>query len=343
MKFRLKTTLAMLICLGILSANGARADVSYYDPVTGEPECWKCHTGDRKYSIDYTLESTCSECHGNDYSDKFNDIDGRYKNKEDKAKNVAEFVQAAALKEPTAPTAPKPARKNKEKTGSTNDMALVPGGPFTMGSNDWWPKCQPEHKADVDDFYMDKYEVTNIRYKAFVDDTNRPSPEHWIGGSIPEGRESHPVVNVSWNDAANFCAWEGKRLPKEKEWEKAARSTDARIFPWGNEFDEEKANTPQYGLNDTMPVGSFENGTSPYGIYDMAGNVWEWTADWFKPYPGNQHPDENYGEKYRVLRGGSWYDCTYYKCGISAPTYNRIFFAPQSMNNNFGFRCAKDK
>ena len=90
-----------------------------------------------------------------------------------------------------------------------------------------------------------------------------------------------------------------------------------------------------------MPVGSFENGKSPYGVYDMAGNVWEWTADWFKPYPMNTHPDENYGEKYRVVRGGSWYDCTYYRCGISAPSYNRIFFNPNTRNNNFGFRCAK--
>lgn len=340
MKSPLRTSLAILVFLGIVSASGARADVSDYDPVTGEPECSKCHTGDRKYSIDYTLDSTCSECHGNVYSDKFNAIDGRYKQGEDEAKNFAGFVQTASGKDPAAP-AQKTARK--KKNGSTKDMALVPGGPFTMGSNEWWPKCQPEHKAIVEAFYMDRHEVTNIRYKAFADATNRPTPEHWIDGNIPKGKEDHPVVNVSWHDAADFCKWEGKRLPGEKEWEKAARGSDARIFPWGNEFDKNKGNTPQYGRNATMPVGSFENGKSPYGIYDMAGNVWEWVDDWFKPYPGNQHPDENYGERYRVLRGGSWYDCTYYKCGISAPTYNRIFFAPDSMNNNFGFRCAKDK
>jgi formylglycine-generating enzyme required for sulfatase activity len=211
-----------------------------------------------------------------------------------------------------------------------------------MGSNDWWPKCQPEHKISLKGFYIDKYEVTNKRYKRFVEAARRKPPAHWVNGEIPKGRADHPVVFVTWNDANDFCQWEGKRLPTEPEWEKSARGTDKRTFPWGDKFDAHKGNMPQLGKGDTMPVGSFENGKSPYGIYDLAGNVWEWTDDWFKPYPGNKHPDENYGEKYRVLRGGSWYDCTYYKCGISAPTYNRIFFNPLTMNNNFGFRCAKD-
>lgn len=221
-------------------------------------------------------------------------------------------------------------------------MAYIPAGEFTMGSNDWWPKSQPEHKRFLNAFFIDKFEVTNKRYKRFVDAIKRTPPAHWIDEGFPKDRANHPVIFVSWHDANDFCRWEGNRLPTEAEWEKAARGTDKRTFPWGDKFDPKRGNMPQYGKKDSMPVGSFEDGKSPYGVYDMAGNVWEWTSDWFKPYPNNTHPDENYGEKYRVLRGGSWYDCTYYKCGISAPTYNRIFFNPVTMNNNFGFRCARD-
>jgi formylglycine-generating enzyme required for sulfatase activity len=221
-------------------------------------------------------------------------------------------------------------------------MVLVPAGEFTMGSDDWWPKVQPEHRRHAGAFYIDRFEVTNRRYKRFVDATGRPAPDHWKGGVIPEGRENHPVLYVTWYTAEDFCRWEGKRLPEDYEWEKAARGPEAWTFPWGDKFERDFANTPQYGNDDTLPVGSFEQGKSYYGVYDMAGNAWEWTASWFKPYPGNNHPDENYGERYKVLKGGSWYDCTYYKCGISAPAYNRVFFQPITKNNNFGFRCAQD-
>ena len=327
MRFPLNAALALAAFMSI-APRGVRAAANDYNPVTGEPECMKCHTPDRKYSIDYTLDRTCSECHSAQYSGRFLDINNRY-------------LQEAKNDDP-APAGEK-RQVAKKKHYSNKDMAFVHGGPFIMGSNDWWPKSQPEHKVTISGFYMDKYEVTNRKYRAFVTATGRKPPDNWTGGNIPAGKEDHPVVFVSWRDAEAFCKWEGKRLPKETEWEKAARGADGRTFPWGNKFDKNKANTPQYGHGDTMPAGSFENGKSPYGIYDLAGNAWEWVDDWFKPYPGNTHPDENYGEKYKVLRGGSWYDCTYYKCGISAPAYNRIFFNPDTRNNNFGFRCAKDE
>ena len=221
-------------------------------------------------------------------------------------------------------------------------MIFIKAGDFSMGSDDWWPKSQPEHKRFVEGYYIDTFEVTNSRYQEFVKATGYPNPKHWRDGFIPPERLNHPVTYVNWFDADKFCRWEGKRLPTEPEWEKAARGIDKRIFPWGDKFSKEKGNTPQYGHGDTLPVGSFQAGISPYGLHDMAGNAFEWTNDWFKPYPGNKHPDENYGELYKLVRGGSWYDCTYYKCGISAPTYNRIFFNPYTKNNNFGFRCAKD-
>lgn len=324
---------AALIVLGfVASAAPLYAAPDDYDHLTGEPNCVKCHTPERRYSIDYTRDETCTECHGAGVSDKYNAINSRFTSQS--AENETGVVKADAA-----------SRAEQAKPAGARDMkamALVPAGEFTMGSDEWWPKSQPKHKRKLKAFYIDKFEVTNVRYSAFVAATGHKLPDNWVGGYIPRGKEHHPVVFVDWYDADAFCKWEGKRLPAEDEWEKAARGTDARGFPWGDKFAKEKANTPQYDHKDTMPVGSFENGKSPYGVYDMAGNVWEWTADWFSPYPGNKHPDENYGKKFKSVRGGSWYDCTYYKCGISAPTYNRIFFHPNTKNNNFGIRCAKD-
>ena len=313
----------------LLLAHITYASPNDYHPVTGEPKCMDCHTPDRRYSIDYTREDTCGECHDPVFSDRYAEIDSRYK------------TEAIHSKQETVEKRQKSGSKKSGTESERKDMVLVPAGEFTMGSNDWWPKSGPEHKKSVNAFYIDKYEVTNKKYKTFVDSAGYKPPDHWEGNKIPAGRENHPVVYVSWFDADAYCRWTGKKLPTEAEWEKAARGTDKRAFPWGDKFRRENANTPQLGKEDTMPVGSFEKGKSPYGVYDMAGNVWEWTSDWFLPYPGNTHPDENYGEMYRVVRGGSWYDCTYYRCGISAPTYNRIFFNPSTRNNNFGFRCAK--
>lgn len=228
-----------------------------------------------------------------------------------------------------------------------NEMVLVPAGVFTMGTNSRLPDEGPEHRVDVPAFFIDRYEVTNMQYKKFVDETKRRSPSHFVNRTFPEGKADHPVTYVSWIDADAYCAWAGKRLPTDQEWEKAARGPDGRIFPWGTEFDFYKANTPhRWKLSgkegDTAPVGSFEAGKSPYGVYDMTGNVWEWTSSWYQPYPGNTHPTENYGEKYKILKGGSWWDCSFYQCGISAPVYNRSFFLRATKNSSFGFRCAKN-
>ena len=189
--------------------------------------------------------------------------------------------------------------------------------------------------------------MTNLQYKKFIDETNRRSPCHFRNRTFPEGKADHPVTYVTWYDADAYCQWAGKRLPDDKEWEKAARGTDGRVFPWGSEFGIDKANTPVRWVSlrvkgDTTPVGAFETGKSPYGLYDMTGNVWEWTSAWYEPYPGNERITENYGKKYKTLKGGSWWDCSFYKCGISAPVYNRSFFHPRTKNESFGFRCAKD-
>jgi len=314
-----------------------------YDPVTGKPRCIKCHNGEKKYSIDYTREPSCFSCHGPGLSERYIAVNNKYREKAEEVGSGAEpvIMAKAAQVQPLKKAAIK--KSVKKHVVKKKDMVHVPTGPFTMGSDDWWPKTQPEHKRSVKGFYIDKYEVTLERYATFVKATGHSAPPNWKQGRIPSGKAGHPVTYVSWADADAFCRWEGKHLPYEDQWEKAARGTDKRAFPWGDRFSRKKANTPQLGFGNTMKVGSFPEGVSPYGVYDMAGNVWEWVDNWFKPYPGNKHPDENYGERFKVLRGGSWYDCTYYKCGISAPSYNRIFFNPDTKNNNFGFRCALDE
>ncbi|HEY5649579.1 MAG TPA: formylglycine-generating enzyme family protein [Nitrospiria bacterium] len=252
---------------------------------------------------------------------------------------------------------------SKTQGPSINEMIEIPAGEFLIGNNGRGvsegrgdPDEMPLHRFYVQAFLMDVFEVTNQQFQEFVDANVHRTPVHWKTkrppghpGSpmtYPEGKGDHPVIYVDWFDAVSYCRWVGKRLPTEEEWEKAARGTDGRIFPWGNDFDIEKANTPQRWLSknsdgDTMPIGHFENGKSPYGLYDMAGNVYEWTSSWYKPYPENHEFNGHYGYKNKIVRGGSWYDCLTYGCGLSAPTYNRSRFSPEIRNKGFGFRCAK--
>jgi len=226
-------------------------------------------------------------------------------------------------------------------------MVLVPEGEFIRGTNERLPDEGPQHHLFVKSFYIDVYEVTNLQYEHSLAFTHRPPPSHFVNSRHPEGKADHPVTFVSWFDAKAYCEWAGKRLPDDKEWEKAARGTDGRVYPWGDEFSIERVNSPVRWANlrlqgDTTPVGAFDGGKSPFGLYDTSGNVWEWTASRYEAYPGNTRQSENYGGNYRVLKGGSWWDCSFYQCGISAPVYNRSFFHPKTKNNSFGFRCAKD-
>ncbi|MFQ5852348.1 MAG: formylglycine-generating enzyme family protein [Candidatus Binatia bacterium] len=221
-------------------------------------------------------------------------------------------------------------------------MVYIPRGEFIMGTNMRWEDEGPEHVVYLHEYFMDKYEVTNADYKKFVGATGHRFPDHWKEGDYPEELANHPVTYVDWHDAAAYCQWAGKRLPSEQEWEKAARGTDGRQYPWGNAFYEDRSNSPQKKSKGTEPVGSYENGKSPYGLYDMSGNVWEWVDAWYKPHPGNNTASEEYGQKYRIIKGGSWYNCLFYNCGISAPSYNRAFLVPLTRNSTSGFRCAKD-
>ena len=231
--------------------------------------------------------------------------------------------------------------KKSEKAGSS--MAYVPAGEFIMGSNERWDDEAPEHISTTDAFYIDLNEVSNANYKVFVDAKLKTHPFHWPDGNLPQGKENHPVVYVSWFDANEYCSWAGKRLPTEQEWEKAARGEEGLIYPWGNEWSLDKSNNPYKNSTGTEPVGSYPEGRSPYGLFDISGNVWEWVDSHYLPHPGNPVTRAEYGTDKRVLKGGSWFDCLSYGCGLSAPTFNRSFFTPEVKNNSFGFRCAKTK
>jgi formylglycine-generating enzyme required for sulfatase activity len=201
-------------------------------------------------------------------------------------------------------------------TSSQDNMVMVyvPEGNFKMGLTGRSSE-QPEHTVYVDAFWIDQTEVTNKMYALCVaaGKCNPPSESRSNSRGNYYGNldyDNFPVIYVSWDDANRYCAWAERRLPTEAEWEKAARGTDERTYPWGNTIDCTYANfLPCFGdtkAGDTKAVGSYENGKSPYGAYDMAGNVWEWVADWYEAYPGNAVGDSAYGTKYRVLRGGSW-------------------------------------
>jgi formylglycine-generating enzyme required for sulfatase activity len=229
-------------------------------------------------------------------------------------------------------------------------MRLVPAGPFTMGGSAAvaYAECQkfyletgdtfcqkndftdeePVHTVNLESFYMDKYEVSNAAYLVCVnsgacqppDYTNSNTRSSYYGDSQ---YDNYPVINVDWNQAVTYCEWRGARLPTEAEWEKAARGTDGRTYPWGEGIDCNRAN--YWGetwedngcVEDTTAVGSYASGASPYGLFDMAGNVAEWVSDWYgntfyqsSPSSNPMGPDSSQysgnGQYRRVLRGGSW-------------------------------------
>jgi formylglycine-generating enzyme required for sulfatase activity/plastocyanin len=222
-------------------------------------------------------------------------------------------------------------------TNASDDMVLVPAGEFVMGADDRLPNEKPHRTVKLPAFQIDRTEVTNAQFCDFLN-ALRHSRDEWINLDDPDckirvtdkrgvfriepGFENFPIVCVSWEGATAYAKWLGKRLPTEVEWEKAARGTDGREWPWGNEFGAGNANARATKL---MPVGSFPRGASPFGCLDMAGNVWEWTAS----------DDGDSGEK--ITRGGAFDSPPLYaRCAV------RIAAAPTLRSAKTGFRCAKD-
>ena len=213
-------------------------------------------------------------------------------------------------------------------------MVLVPGGEFVMGSDDGDAFSRPAHTVTVAPFFMDRTEVTNEAYLEFVKVTRHDTPAGWTNGKFPEGQALYPVRGVTWYDAADFAAWSGKRLPTEAEWEFAARGRDGRRYPWGNDWDESLASVSK--TDGAKEVGT--GGKSPYGLYDMAGSVWEWTSSDAKQFAGGKAiPWSRFRQK--IIRGGNWQSDS-----RTAASYFRGFYGAAGEKDYLGtgFRCVKD-
>ncbi|HET9403068.1 MAG TPA: SUMF1/EgtB/PvdO family nonheme iron enzyme [Burkholderiales bacterium] len=239
---------------------------------------------------------------------------------------------------------------------AADDMAAIPAGPFTMGSDEGPADERPAHRLTLAAYLIDRYPVTNARFAEFLNaigpfnarqerlfDFDDPDARvHRVHGKwvADAGFEQHPVVEVTWAGARDYCAWRGKRLPSEAEWEKAARGTDGRRYPWGNSTPDRSRAQFSARFNETAPVGAFPAGASPYGVRDMAGNAWEWVSSAYRPYPydAKDGREDLTAGAVRGTRGGG-HDSP--ADGITATQRGRnLSRNPASGHHNIGFRCA---
>jgi formylglycine-generating enzyme required for sulfatase activity len=244
-------------------------------------------------------------------------------------------------------------------------MAWIPPGEFMIGTDEvdeeqeamqlgfprpWFEDEHPLRNVNLHGFYLDLHEVTRQEYLEFLDATEHAPPDWWTDLRDLPDQGRHPVTGVDWYDADDFCRWAGKRLPTEEEWEKAARGPDGFRYPWGNSFDLGRAHLSPGAdaLFKTVPVESYPTGASPYGLFDMVGNVWEWTDSWYLPYPESTLRNKDFGMKYRVVRGLSYHSLGHYPEGayervveIYARASTRSYDPPGERLEDLGFRCAK--
>jgi formylglycine-generating enzyme required for sulfatase activity/uncharacterized Zn finger protein (UPF0148 family) len=248
----------------------------------------------------------------------------------------------------------------EENRGKWGEMVLVPAGKFIMGSgeDEFIPEESPQHEVYLDAYYIDKYEVTNAQYWEFLQYIKKTGDHSKCFPGEPKGKDhtpgtphtgwdypyydypDYPVTRVDWYDAYAYAAWAGKRLPTEAEWEKAARGTDGRRYPWGNVWEASRCNV---GSDGPLSVGSFESGKSVYGCFDLAGSVSEWCNDWYHPEYYQTAPTINpkgpeISTGVRIIKGGSLFAPYAYKMRCAV----RIFGKPEERNKSIGFRCAKD-
>ena len=239
-------------------------------------------------------------------------------------------------------------------------LIRIPGGDFLMGTDEadaqriaqqygwratrFQDEC-PQHTVHLDSYYICEYPVTVAQYARYLEDTDEVPPQCWDDPRFKES--SHPVVGVAHYDAEAYASWAGLRLPTEAEWEKAARGNDGRRWPWGNEWDPQRANTRETGVGHPTPVDHYTDAgnVSPYGVCDMVGNVWEWCQDRYADDFYTFSPQSNpictkpivHYDAHNVLRGGSWYSIA--ERARCAARYDRF---PQMHRRHIGFRCARD-
>lgn len=264
------------------------------------------------------------------------------------------WLVRAAEPQSRASDLPGAAEMIKGKDGAS--MVLIPSGSFTMGSNDGLPSERPEHSVTLDSYAIDQYEVSLQLYRRFLQEAQHDAPPTW-DDEAAETVGDRPAVGMSWSDATAYCAWAGKRLPTEAEWEKAARGTDGRRYPWGHmqPFVDIANYNRGVWVSEAITLGGVAGGVegmsvrhglkaggrSPYGLHHMAGNAAEWVADWYDREYYGKSPEKNptgpaSGEK-RVLRGGSWADLPA-ALRVSA----RFSAEPDFQDRTIGFRCAMD-
>ena len=223
-------------------------------------------------------------------------------------------------------------------------MVLIPAGEFAMGSDLGQEDEQPVHRVSVKAFYLDVYETTVSRYAEFLASQKPDAPFKW-NEATAGAHENKPAVGVNWYDARDYCRWAGKRLPTEAEWEIAARDTGGRIYPWGSAHPTKghanAGETRWRGYDSLSNVGRFELGKTPEGVYDLAGNLWEWVADWYDPtyyqFSARDNPKGPSAGPLRALRGGAWNNDS-----KAIRSSNRAGYAPDARRNDVGFRCAQD-
>lgn len=259
------------------------------------------------------------------------------------------------------------AAQNAQENSLEGQMVFIPAGHFIFGTNQtdesaealsfgipkpWYADETPEKKVFLKGFYIDQYEVTNRRYKMYVDNVGAEPPQHWKNSNYPKGQDKHPVAWITWYDAANFCQWAKKTLPSEKQWERVARGTGGKNYPWGDTFDIQSANLAHATGQKTklLPVGTFPKGANPEGVHDLIGNVWEWVEDDYQPYPGNAYKSDYFGADLKVIRGHSASDIGHfpgatYKSALEkfARSGYRQYAGPDQPGQDVGFRCVSSE